>query len=152
MRFLSDQGEMMPGWYQGILVAHIVAVISWMAGLLYLPRLFVYHCGVPSESETSLLFRVMERRLLHAITIPAAVATWIFGGMMVSQWGLGQGWVDVKLILVIFLTAYTAVLEKWRRGFAAGQVFHSERFFRIVNEIPAILMIFIVAMVVLKPF
>jgi putative membrane protein len=142
----------MPGWYQGVLVAHIVAVISWMAGLLYLPRLFVYHCGVAPDSETSSLFRVMERRLLHAITIPAAIAAWIFGGLMVSQLGLSQGWIHVKLTLVVLLTAYTVLLEKWRRDFSRGKVFHSERFFRIVNEVPAVLMIVIVAMVVLKPF
>lgn len=142
----------MPGWYQGLLVAHIVAVISWMAGLLYLPRLFVYHHQVAFDSPTSDLFKIMERRLLHAITIPAAIAAWIFGGIMVTQWGFGAGWVHAKLTAVIGLTVYTLFLEKWRRQFRDGTVVQSEKFFRVINEVPALLMIFIVAMVVLKPF
>jgi putative membrane protein len=144
---------MMAGWYGGLLVAHIVAVISWMAGVLYLPRLYVYHCTVAADSDTAQLFNVMERRLLHAITIPAAVAAWLFGGALISQIGLsGQGWLHGKLGLVLILSGYTLMMEKWRRAFAAGKYPHSERFFRIVNEIPAVLMIGIVALVILKPF
>lgn len=143
----------MASWYGGIVVAHIVSVISWMAGMLYLPRLFVYHCQVAPDSETSLLFKVMERRLLHGITIPAAIAAWLFGGLLVAQIGLaGQGWLHCKLGLVLLLSAYTAMMEKWRRGFAAGDYPHGEKFFRLVNEIPAVLMILIVALVILKPF
>ena len=143
----------MTGWYGVILVLHIVSVISWMAGLLYLPRLYVYHCQVAPDSDTARLFQVMERKLLHAITIPAGVAAWIFGLSLAAEIGLsGQGWLHAKLTLVLGLTAYTAVAEKWRRGFKAGRAPHSERFFRVVNEIPALLMIFIVALVVLKPF
>jgi putative membrane protein len=143
----------MAGWYGVVTVVHVVAVISWMAGLLYLPRLFVYHCTVTAESDTARLFKVMERRLLHAITIPAGVVAWIMGLALVSQIGLaGQGWLHVKLTLVLGLTAYTGLCEIWRRAFAADQYPRSERFFRMVNEIPAVLMIFIVAMVILKPF
>jgi putative membrane protein len=143
----------MAGWFGAVVVAHIVSVISWMAGLLYLPRLFVYHSGVSPESDTSALFKVMERRLLHAITMPAAVAAWLFGLLLVSQIGLaGQGWLHAKLGLVLVLTAYTLLLEQWRRQFAVGVVPHSTRFFRMINEIPAVLMIFIVALVILKPF
>jgi putative membrane protein len=143
----------MAGWYGVILVLHIVSVISWMAGLLYLPRLFVYHCQVQPDSDTAKLFTVMERKLLHAITVPAAVAAWIFGLALVSQIGLsGQGWLHAKLGLVLLLTGYTVMAERWRRAFSRGKYPGSERFFRMVNEIPAVLMIFIVALVILKPF
>jgi len=143
----------MAGWYGGVLVAHIVAVISWMAGLLYLPRLFVYHCQVAPDSDTAKLFTVMERKLLHAITVPAAVASWLFGLTLASQIGLsGQGWLHAKIGLVLLLTGYTLLAEKWRRAFALGNYPGTERFFRMVNEIPAVLMIFIVALVILKPF
>jgi len=143
----------MGGWYGAILVAHIVAVMSWMAGLLYLPRLFVYHCQVEPDSATAKLFTVMERKLLHAITIPAAVAAWIFGISLAAQIGLsGQVWLHAKLGLVLILTGFTVMAEKWRRGFSKGKYPGTERFFRMVNEIPAVLMILIVALVILKPF
>jgi putative membrane protein len=143
----------MTGWYGVVLVLHVVAVISWMAGVLYLPRLYVYHCQVGPDSDTARLFQVMERKLLHAITIPAGLAAWLFGLTMTAQIGLsGQGWLHAKLALVLGLTAYTLMLERWRRAFVRGAYPHSERFFRIVNEIPALLMIVIVSLVVLKPF
>jgi protoporphyrinogen IX oxidase len=143
----------MMSWYGAVLVLHIVAVISWMAGLLYLPRLYVYHSQVEPGSDTARLFKVMERKLLHAITVPAMVAAWIFGLILATQIGLaGQGWLHAKLGLVFLLTAYTAMMEKWRRDFFVGRHPRSERFFRIINEIPALLMIFIVGLVILKPF
>ena len=143
----------MMSWYGAVLVLHIVSVISWMAGLLYCPRLFVYHSMTVHHSETSDTFEVMERKLLHAITIPAAFATFLFGAALASEIGLsGQGWLHAKLFLVLCLAVYTAMLEKWRRDFVTGRPVPTTRFFRIINEVPAVLMIGIVALVVLKPF
>lgn len=143
----------MMSWYGGVLVLHIVSVISWMAGLLYCPRLFVYHSMTAPHSETSSTFEVMERKLLHAITIPAGVATLFFGGILASEIGLsGQGWLHAKLFLVLCLVVYTGLLEKFRRDFVTGRPVPSTRFFRMINEVPAVLMIGIVALVVLKPF
>jgi putative membrane protein len=140
-------------WFGALVVGHIVSVIAWMAGALYLPRLFVYHCGVADDSETAQLFKIMERRLLFAITVPAAISAWIFGLALVSRIGLaGQGWLHAKLALVVGLSVYTAWLDKWRRALASGKNRHSARFFRAFNELPTILMIFIVALVILKPF
>jgi putative membrane protein len=144
---------MMVGAYGVLMVLHILAVISWMAGLLYTPRLFVYHSQVAGDSEAGQLFQVMERKLLHAITVPACIAAWIFGGAMALQIGLeGQGWLHAKIGLVVMMTAYTVWMEKLRRDFAAGRNCHTQKFYRMINELPAILMIFIVALVVLKPF
>jgi len=143
----------MMSWYGGILVLHIVSVISWMAGLLYAPRLFVYHTQVAADSETAKTFQVMERKLLHAITIPAGVASVLFGGLLAGEIGLsGQGWLHAKMGLVLLLIGYTVMLEKWRRDFVTGRVMPSTRFFRVINEVPALLMIGIVSLVVLKPF
>ena len=140
-------------WYGVILVLHIVAVISWMAGLLYTPRLFVYHSQVAANSEPAMIFQVMERKLLHAITIPAGIAAMLFGGMLASEISLsGQSWLFVKMGLVFLLAGYTLLLEKWRRDFVTGRMRRTQRFFRAINEIPALLMIGIVALVVLKPF
>lgn len=140
-------------WYGIILVLHIVSVISWMAGMLYMPRLFVYHTMVARESEAAKMFMVMERKLLFGITIPAGIATFLFGGMLAGEISLsGQSWLFVKVGLVLALAAYTVLLEKWRRDFVTGRDVPSERSFRVINEIPAILMIVIVALVVLKPF
>jgi len=143
----------MMSWYGGVLVLHIVSVMSWMAGLLYCPRLFVYHSMTAPQSETSATFEVMERKLLHAITIPADAASVIFGGLLASEIGLsGQGWLHAKLVLVVCLIVYTGLLEKWRRDFITGRPLPSTRSFRMINEVPAVLMVGIVALVVLKPF
>ena len=140
-------------WYGIILVLHIVSVISWMAGMLYMPRLFVYHSMVAPDSEPAKIFQVMERKLLFGITIPAGIATFLFGGILASEISLsGQSWLFVKMGLVLVLAAYTLMLEKWRRDFVTGRGTPSTRFFRVINEIPAVLMIAIVALVVLKPF
>ena len=140
-------------WYGVILVLHLVSVISWMAGLLYMPRLFVYHSMVAIDSEPAKIFQVMERKLLFGITIPAGIATFLFGGILASWISLsGQSWLFVKMGLVLVLVGYTVGLEKWRRDFVTGRRLPSTRFFRMINEIPAVLMIAIVALVVLKPF
>lgn len=132
---------------------HIIAVISWMAGLLYLPRLFVYHCGAEPGSDRSETLKIMERRLLRAIMNPAMVVAWICGVVLAADgisWS--DGWVHVKTALVVLLTVAHMFMAKWRGDFAADRNTRSERFYRIANEVPTILMIGIVVMVVVKPF
>lgn len=139
--------------YLWIKAVHVMAVISWMAGLFYMPRLFVYHSQAAAGSDTSELFKVMERRLMFAITVPAGVLSWILGLLMVSEIGLaGNGWLHAKLTLVVLLTAFTGFMEKWRRDFAADRNSRPQRFYRMANEIPTLLMIGIVILVIVKPF
>jgi putative membrane protein len=133
---------------------HIIAVIAWMAGLLYLPRLFVYHAASEAGSPQAETFKVMERRLLRFITTPAMVAAWIFGLILafsVVDWA-HAGWFHAKLLLVLILSGFTGVLAKWTREFAADRNTHSQRFYRIANEVPTLLMIAIVILAVVKPF
>jgi putative membrane protein len=133
---------------------HIIAVIAWMAGLLYLPRLFVYHAASKAGSPQAETFKVMERRLLRFITTPAMVAAWIFGLILafsVVDWA-HAGWFHAKLLLVLILSGFTGVLAKWTREFAADRNTHSQRFYRIANEVPTLLMIAIVILAVVKPF
>ena len=132
---------------------HIIAVISWMAGLLYLPRLFVYHCGASRGSDRSETLKIMERRLLRAIMNPAMIVAWVCGVALAADgMSWSDGWVHVKAALVVLLTAAHMFMAKWRRDFAADSNTHSERFYRIANEVPTVLMIGIVIMVVVKPF
>ena len=147
---------MMP--YLWIKAFHIIAVIAWMAGMFYLPRLFVYHCNAETGSVQSETFKVMERRLLRAIINPAMVATWVFGFWLAwlgpdSRYGwFASGWLWAKIILVLGLSAVHGLLARWRKDFAQDRNRHSQKFYRIINEVPAILMIVIVLVVVLKPF
>ena len=139
--------------YEWVKVIHILAVISWMAGLLYLPRLFVYHCQVDTGSEASEKYKVMERKLLRGIMNPAMIVSWIFGlwtAHELSAWD--QGWFHGKLALVILMTAAHMVYARHRKTFEADANERSERYYRIVNEVPAVLMIGIVILVVVKPF
>ena len=141
--------------YPWLKALHIVAVIAWMAGLLYLPRLYVYHADVPPGSRRAAMLEIMERRLLRGIMLPAIVMTYGFGGMLLSVPGVvdwRQGWIWSKLALVLLLTVFHVKLAQWRRDFAAGRFTNSSRFYRIVNEIPTVIMIAIVLLVVLKPF
>jgi putative membrane protein len=133
---------------------HIIAVIAWMAGLLYLPRLFVYHAASETGSAQSETFKIMERRLLRFITTPAMVAAWIFGLILafsVVDWA-HAGWFHAKLLLVLILSGFTGMLAKWTREFAADRNTRSQRFYRIANEVPTLLMIAIVILAVVKPF
>jgi len=133
---------------------HIIAVIAWMAGVLYLPRLFVYHTATKPGSEQSETFKVMERRLLRYITTPAMVAAWVFGLILafyVVDWS-AAGWFHAKLVLVVILSGFTGFLGKWMKDFAADRNTRSQRFYRIANEIPTLLMIVIVILAVVKPF
>lgn len=139
--------------YLAIKALHVIAVISWMAGLLYLPRLFVYHSSAAPGSETSELFKVMERRLIKAIMRPAAVVTWGAGLVLAISGGLfTDGWFHVKLVLVVALTASHVAMERWRLDFAADRNTRTQRFYRVANEVPTLLMIGIVILAVTKPF
>lgn len=141
--------------YLWIKAVHVIAVISWMAAMLYLPRLFVYHCDAPAGSPQSETFKVMERRLMRAIMTPAMIGTWLAGITLVvlnPDWLHGQGWLHAKLLLVLGLTALHGIMSKWRRAFADDRNTRPARFYRIVNEVPTIAMIVIVILVVVKPF
>jgi putative membrane protein len=139
--------------YPWIKALHVVSVIAWMAGLLYLPRLYVYHSRVAKESEAAQLFVTMEKKLMHMITVPAATFAWILGIILAAQLGPGLSyWFYPKIILVIAMTIFMFAAERWRRDLAAGTNTHSARFFKLANEIPTVLMIVIVALVVAKPF
>lgn len=142
-------------WLPWLKTAHIVAVIAWMAGLLYLPRLFVYHAGVPVESQRAAMLEVMERRLLHGIMWPALVLTIGFGAALAATPGVvdwQRGWIWAKLALVVGLTVFHVLLGRWRRDFASGRFPHSAKFFRLINELPTLALIAIVLLVVVRPF
>ena len=143
----------MADWYPWLKAFHVIAVIAWMAGLLYLPRLFVYHCGAEPGSEKSETFKVMERRLLRAIMNPAMIASWL-SGLAVAQAGdfWSEGWFHAKMGLIIGLTGAHMAMARWRRDFAADRNTHPERFYRFANEAPTLLMIGIVILVIVKPF
>ena len=139
--------------YEWIKAFHIMAVIAWMAGMLYLPRLFVYHAEAEIGSKQSETFKVMERRLLRGIINPAMIAAWIFGLALAWQgdhWR--DGWFHGKLLLLLGMQLIHAALARWRRQFANDANFHSDRFYRFVNEVPTVLLIGIVILVVVKPF
>jgi putative membrane protein len=132
---------------------HIIAVISWMAGLLYLPRLFVYPCEAEPGSKLAETFKLMERRLLRAIMNPAMVVVWITGPWLAWQASVYRdGWLMAKVALVILLTGYHHALGAWRRAFAEDRNQRDARFFRFMNEVPTLMMVAIVVLVVVKPF
>ncbi len=131
---------------------HIISVISWMAALFYLPRLFVYHAEAGVNSPMNATFKIMERRLLKVIMTPAMIATWVFGlWLAVEQHLFSSGWFHAKLFLVILMSGFHGVLSKWTREFAQDKNTKSSKFFRISNEIPTVLMIAIVLLVVIQP-
>jgi putative membrane protein len=139
--------------YRWLLAFHIIAVIAWMAGMLYLPRLFVYHCEADPGSRQSETFKVMERRLLRAIINPAMVLTWVLGLTLAWMGGwFTAPWLHLKLVLVLGMMGVHGILSKYVREFAADKRRKSAKFFRILNEVPTVLMIFIVILVVVKPF
>ncbi len=132
---------------------HIIAVISWMAGMLYLPRLFVYHVDAEPGSRQAETFIVMERRLLRIIMNPAMIVVWITGPLLAWRMGMWKdGWLHAKFTLVALLTVFHHLLGRWRKDFAAGRAPHDAKFFRMVNELPALLMVGIVVLVVVKPW
>jgi protoporphyrinogen IX oxidase len=139
--------------YEWLKAFHIIAVIAWMAGMLYLPRLFVYHCQADVGSMQSETFKVMERRLLKAIINPAMIATWVLGLWLAWSGGWFKApWLHAKLLLVILLSGVHGMLSRYVKDFAADRRRKSQKFFRIINEVPTVLMILIVILVVVKPF
>ncbi|WP_259781823.1 protoporphyrinogen oxidase HemJ [Aestuariispira ectoiniformans] len=140
--------------YEWMKALHVISVIAWMAGLFYLPRLFVYHCQAKAGSEQSELFKVMERRLLRAIMNPAMIATWAFGLYLavVGGWFTNGGWLHAKLALVVLMTVMHMAMARWRKAFEEDRNVHSEKFYRFANEGPTLLMIGIVILVIVKPF
>ncbi|NHN85027.1 protoporphyrinogen oxidase HemJ [Acetobacter musti] len=147
-------GALQP-WYLWLKAFHIIALIAWMAATFYLPRLFVYHCQVTAGSSESERFKVMERLLLRAIMTPAMLATLLFGVLLVLTPGVidwSAGWWHVKLLAVAGMFAFHGCCARWRSDFARDANRHTERFYRMANEVPTVLMIVIVIMVVVKPF
>jgi protoporphyrinogen IX oxidase len=144
--------------YEWVKAFHIITVIAWMAGMLYLPRLYVYHCDAAPGSVQSETFKVMERRLLRAIVNPAMIATWVLGLWLAwlgpdAHYGwFTSGWLQVKIVLVVAMSALHGMLARWRRDFAADRNHHSAKFYRVVNEVPSVLLIAIVILAVVKPF
>lgn len=142
-------------YYDWIKAFHLVAVMSWMAGMLYLPRLFVYHADAEKGSELSETLKIMERKLLRIIINPAMTITWILGlAMLLANWGLmsSGGWMHVKLTAVLLLSGFHGYLARQRKVFLRDENKKSSKFYRKINEIPTILMIIIVIMVIVKPF
>ncbi len=139
--------------YLWIKALHVMAVISWMAAMLYLPRLFVYHCEAPKGSAQSETFKVMERRLLKGIATPAMIVTWLAGLYLIYEGGwIHSGWMHGKLLLVLLLSGMHGAMTKWTRQFATDTNTRSAKFYRIANEVPAVLMVGIVILVIVKPF
>ena len=141
--------------YLWIKALHVIAIISWMAGMLYLPRLYVYHCETVPGSPESERFKIMERRLLRAIVNPSMIAAWVLGLTLAftpASGGWGQGWLDTKVVLVLALSAVHGVFSRWRKDFEKDSRRYSQRVYRIWNEVPAVLMVVIVILAVVKPF
>ena len=143
----------MAEFYPWLKAFHIVGIVAWMAALLYLPRLFVYHTGVAAGSEASETFKVMERRLLKAIATPAMIVTWVLGlWLAISSGAFTQGWLHAKLLLVLLMSGYHGFLSASTRKFAADANTRSSEFYRVANEVPTVLLVLIVILVVVKPF
>ncbi|MCD8563088.1 MAG: protoporphyrinogen oxidase HemJ [Alphaproteobacteria bacterium] len=147
--------EIFLNYYEWIKAAHVIAMVAWMAGMFYLPRLFVYHADAPVGSPMSETFKIMERRLLKIIINPAMIATWVFGLAMlyaIPDLLFAHGWMHAKLTAVVLLSAVHGVLAKNVRLFAQDKNTKSAKYFRILNEIPTVLLVVIVIMVIVRPF
>lgn len=138
--------------YFWIKALHIIAVIAWMAGLLYLPRLFVYHANAEVGSELSETLKIMERRLLRAIMNPAMLVTLLAGGALLAYQDFSSGWLHVKLAAIVGLIVMHMGMAKWRKDFEKDANTHGHKFYRVINEGPTLLMILIVVLAVVKPF
>src|SRR3954447_24417802 len=140
-------------WYLWIKALHVIAIIAWLAALLYLPRLFVYHTSAPVGSIQSETFKLMERRLLRAIMTPAMIVAWLTGLYLVWRSGYyTAGWFDLKLLFVLVLSGIHGMMSKMVRTFATDSNQRTERYYRIFNEVPTVAMIVIVIAVIVKPF
>ena len=148
-QFLSDNNE----WIKAL---HLIAMVAWMCGMLYLPRLFVYHTQVKGNAQAEATFITMERKLMRAIMLPAMLATILFGVLMAVSFGMEYVrtayWLHAKIALVLGMAAIHGRLSWHRKQLATGTNTHSERYFRILNEVPAVLLVLIILLVVLKPF
>ncbi|MFM9844119.1 MAG: protoporphyrinogen oxidase HemJ [Dongiaceae bacterium] len=147
--------ELLADLHPWIKALHIIGIIAWMAGLLYLPRLYVYHCDAPAGSPQSETFKIMERRLLRGIMNPAMAAAFIFGIILLLTPGVvdwGAAWIYLKLVAVTGLSHFHHLLARWRKDFAADRNSRPARFYRIANEVPTALMILIVILIVVRPF
>lgn len=146
--------EFLMSHYLLLKALHIIAIIAWMAGMFYLPRLFAYHAEAEKGSDKSETFKVMERRLLRIIINPAMIAAFLFGGLMIAaNPALAQGgWFHAKMGLVVLMTACHGLFARWRKTFDRDQNVRPAKFYKIWNEVPTVLMIAIVILVVLKPF
>jgi putative membrane protein len=159
--FGGERSKVMSEWFQDhyewFKAFHIIAVIAWMAGMLYLPRLFVYHCEAPAGSPQSEMLKVMERRLLKAIINPSMIIVWVLGVTMIlgAGWLSGDwftpGWLYLKIVLALLLSGVHGFFVRCVKDFAADRNRRSQKFYRIINEVPTVLMILIVLLVVLKP-
>src|SRR5579875_2589146 len=141
--------------YPWIKAAHLLFVITWMAALLYLPRLYVYHCEIRAGTAESERFKVMEERLLQRIATPAMVATWCFGVLLVVTPGIvdwGWGWWHVKLAAVVAMSAFHGMVGRWRREFLHDRNRHGPGFYRLAHHVPTILLVLIIVMVIVRPF
>jgi len=140
--------------YMWIKAFHIISVISWMAGMLYLPRIYVYHAEAKKNSEISELFKTMERKLLRLIINPAMILTWFFGGLMLylKPELLSNNFMHIKITALLLLGIFHGFLSNWRRSFFKDENIHSAKFYRFANEVPTILMIIIVIMIIVRPF
>jgi protoporphyrinogen IX oxidase len=147
--------EVLSPFYLWIKAAHVISVIAWMAGMFYLPRLFVYHCMVVPGTAESERLKVMERRLLKQITNPAMMSAWTFGILLVLTPGAvdwSAGWWHTKVVAVLLMSAFHGMLPRWWRDFVEDRNHRPQRFFRMMNEVPTVLMFVIVIMVIVKPF
>lgn len=148
----------MEDYYTWFRALHVISVIAWMAGMLYLPRLYVYHAAAEPGSDKSETFKIMERRLLRGIMNPAMIATWVFGLLMLyvgytNQFlTMADGWLHVKLLAVILMTGMHGMYSAWRKDFAGDRNKRSANFYRVMNEVPTVLFVIIVIMVIVKPF
>jgi putative membrane protein len=145
--------DVLISYYPWVKSLHIISIIAWMAGMLYLPRLYIYHCDAPPGSDKSETFKIMERRLLRAIINPAMIASFVFGIALLLTPGIvdwSAWWIYVKLALVLAMTAAHGVFSRWRKDFESDSNTRPARTFRIANEVPTLLMIVIVFLVVIK--
>ena len=141
--------------YPWVKAFHVIAMVAWMAGMFYLPRLFVYHCDMVPGSAESERFKVMEYRLLKQIINPAMIATWVFGGLLVLTPGVvdwSSGWWWVKFAAVLLMSGFHGAMSKWRRMFMEDRNTKTHKFYRIANEVPTLLLMIIVIMVIVLPF
>lgn len=148
MDFIQD-------YYMTWKALHIISMVCWMAGLLYLPRLFVYHAQAQSKTSESETFKTMERKLLKGITTPSMIATFLFGGLLILVPGVIEkpyGWFHLKMLLVLMLAGYHGICAKYVKVFALDQNVKGHKFYRYFNEVPAVIMVIVIFLVVLKPF